>query len=100
MTMTLYELEWGLYPRRIGIYLAEKAIVGVERIAFDAMAGGPPPDLARLSPLGTVAILQTEDGADPILDRDPPMPRRAFPSPDLLGATSERRTRELVSVLN
>ena len=59
MTMTLYELAWGLYPRRVGIYLAEKGIAGIERVAFDAMAGWPPPDLTRLSPMGTVPILRT-----------------------------------------
>lgn len=60
--MKLYELEWGLYLRRIGIYLAEKGITHVERIAFDLMQGWPPPELARLSPAGTVPILDTGDG--------------------------------------
>lgn len=103
MSMTLYELAWGLYPRRIGIYLAEKNITGIKRIAFDAMAGWPAPEMAHLSPMGTVPILQTEDGtlirsSIAILE----YLEERFPSPDLLGSTPEQRarTRELVSVLD
>ncbi|MCC2976670.1 hypothetical protein LK533_08275 [Sphingomonas sp. PL-96] len=78
--MTLYELEWGLYPRRVGIYLAEKGITGIERIAFDALAA----TLVRSS----IAILEYLE--------------ERFPSPDMLGATPEARarTRELVGVID
>lgn len=100
--MKLYELEWGLYPRRIGIYLAEKGIKGIERIAFDALAW-PPAELARLSPMGTVPILETEEGtlirsSIAILE----YLEERFPSPDMLGTTPEARarTRELVSVID
>lgn len=103
MTMTLYELDWGLYPRRVGIYLAEKGITGIERMAFDLMAGWPPPELSRLSPLATVPILQTEDGtlirsSIAILE----YLEERFPSPEMLGATPtlRARTRELVSVID
>lgn len=103
MTMTLFELDWGLYPRRVGIYLAEKAISGIDRVAFDIMAGWPPPELEQLSPLGTVPILRTEDGS---LIRSSiaivEYLEERFPSPDLLGATqvSRARTRELVAVID
>jgi len=103
MTMTLYELAWGLYPRRIGIYLAEKGITGIERVAFDLMAGWPPPELAGLSPLGTVPILRTEDStlirsSVAILE----YLEERFPSPDMLGETPQARarTREFVSVID
>ena len=39
--MKLYELEWGLYPRRVSIYMAEKDIRGVERVTFDALVAWP-----------------------------------------------------------
>lgn len=101
--MKLYELDWGLYPRRVSIFLAEKGITGIERIAFDALAGWPPSELARLSPLGTVPILQTEDGtlirsSIAILE----YLEERFPSPNMLGATSEARarTREMISVID
>lgn len=101
--MKLYELDWGLYPRRVGIFLAEKGIAGIDRIAFDALASWPPPELARLSPLGTVPILQAEDGtlirsSISILE----YLEERFPTPNLLGATqAERaRTREMVSVID
>ena len=100
--MKLYELEWGLYPRRIGIYLAEKGIVGVERIAFDALSGWPPAELATLSPHGTLPILQIEDGtmirtSIAILE----YLEERFPTPDLLGQSPDARarTRELCSVI-
>jgi glutathione S-transferase len=100
--MKLYELEWGLYPRRVNIYLAEKGITGVERISFDALVAWPPPELARLSPLGTVPILETNDGtlirsSIAILE----YLEERFPSPNMMGVTPEARarTRELVSVI-
>lgn len=101
--MKLYELDWGLYPRRVSIYLAEKGISGVERIAFDALAEWPSPVLARLSPAATVPILQTDDGtlirsSIAILE----YLEEQFPTPDMLGATpnARARTRELVSVID
>jgi glutathione S-transferase len=101
--MKLYELEWGLYPRRVGIYLAEKGITGIERIAFDALAAWPPPELARLGPLGTVPILETQEGtlirsSIAILD----YLEERFPSPDMAGATPEKRARmrEMLGVID
>lgn len=101
--MKLYELEWGLYPRRVTIYLAEKGITGIERIAFDVMAVWPAPEMARLSPAGTVPILQTDGGAlirssVAILE----YLEERFPSPNMVGATPEdrARTREFVSVID
>lgn len=101
--MKLYELEWGLYPRRDGIYLAEKGITGIERIAFNALDAWPPPELTRLGPIGTVPILYTEEGtlirsSIAILE----YLEERFPSPDMFGATAEKRarTRELVSVID
>jgi len=103
MSMKLYELEWGLYPRRVGIYLAEKGMTDIERIAFDALAAWPPPELARLGPLGTVPILETEEGtlirsSIAILE----YLEERFPAPNLSGATPEMRARmrEVVSVID
>lgn len=101
--MKLYELDWGLYPRRVSIYLAEKGISGIERIAFDALAAWPPPELARLSPAGSVPILETDDGtlirsSIAILE----YLEERFPAPNMLGATPEAkaRTRELVGAID
>jgi hypothetical protein len=33
--MKLYELNWALYPRGLGIYLVEKGIEGVNRHTFN-----------------------------------------------------------------
>lgn len=101
--MKLYELDWGLYPRRVIIYLAEKGITGIERIAFDALAAWPAPEMARLSPMGTVPILETENGtlirsSIAILE----YLEERFSSPGMLGTTLEERarTRELVAVID
>lgn len=101
--MKLYELAWGLYPRRIAIYLAEKGIAGVQRIEFDATAGWPAPEMAQLSAMGTVPILDTGDGtvirsSIAILE----YLEQRFPSPDMLGETAidRARTREFVSVID
>lgn len=101
--MKLYELDWGLYPRRVGIYLAEKGITGIERIAFDALAAWPAPEIARLSPMGTVPILETENGtlirsSIAILE----YLEERFPSPEMLGTTPEERarTREMMAVID
>jgi glutathione S-transferase len=101
--MKLYELEWGLYPRRVGIYLAEKGITGIERIAFDALAAWPPPELAGLGPLGTVPILQTQEGtlirsSIAILE----YLEERFATPNMSGPTPEKRARmrEMLSVID
>jgi glutathione S-transferase len=101
--MKLYELDWGLYPRRVTIYLAEKGITGTERIAFDALAAWPAPEIAKLSPMGTVPILETENGtlirsSIAILE----YLEELHPSPGMLGATPEKRarTREFVAVID
>lgn len=101
--MKLYELDWGLYPRRVGIYLVEKGITGIERIAFDVLAAWPAPEIARLSPMGTVPILETENGtlirsSIAILE----YLEERFPSPAMLGTTPEERarTREFVAVID
>lgn len=101
--MKFYELDWGLYPRRVSIYLEEKGITDIERIAFDALDAWPPPELGQLNPAGTVPILQTEDGtlirsSIAILE----YLEEQFPIPDMLGATGEERarTRELVSIID
>lgn len=99
--MKLYELDWALYPRRIGIYLAEKGMEGIERIAFDAMDEGSGKRLKALSALGTVPVLETEGGCRirssiAILE----YLEERFPEPDMIGHTPEERalTRELMSV--
>ncbi len=101
--MKLYELDWALYPRRVGIYIAEKGINDIERIALDALDPATATEMARLSPQCTVPALETEDGtvigsSIAILE----YLEERFPSPDMLGATPEdrARTRQLVAVID
>nr|WP_249658909.1 glutathione S-transferase family protein [Pectobacterium atrosepticum] len=99
--MKLYELNWALYPRRIGIYLVEKGINDVERVVLDSMDKGLALKLKALSSLGTVPILETESGCRirssiAILE----YLEERFPEPNMIGCTAEQRalTRELVGV--
>lgn len=92
--MKLFELEWGLYPRRVEIYLAEKGLEGIERVKYDAVAQWPPPELASLSIQGTLPVLQTPTGetigdSGAILD----YLEDRFPTPNLRGTTPLLRAR-------
>jgi len=99
--MKLYELNWALYPRRIGIYLSEKGITDIDRVALDAMAQEFLSQLKTVSALGTVPVLQTEDGhtirssiaiLEYLEDR--------YPQPNMIGRSSAERarTREAMSI--
>ena len=99
--MKLYELNWGLYPRRIGIYLSEKGVTDIERIALDAMDAESLAHLKSVSSLGTVPVLQIEDGLkirssiailEYLEDR--------YPEPNMIGrsAVEQARTREAMSI--
>jgi hypothetical protein len=52
--MKLYELTWGVYPRRVIIYLAEKGVSDIERVPLDFLRGEnrQPEHLVR-NPAGT-----------------------------------------------
>jgi glutathione S-transferase len=99
--MKLYEMEFGVYPRRVTIYLAEKGITDVERHGFDLAKGWPPQDMPKLSSLGTVPILQIDGNVVirsslAILD----FFEERFPEPSMIGGTpgDRARTREFVAL--
>lgn len=99
--MKLYELDWALYPRRVGIYLAEKGITGIERIALDAMAPETAFQLKEISAFGTVPVLETQEGEKirssvAILE----YLEECYSQPNMIGTTSvERaRTREAMAI--
>lgn len=99
--MILFELDFGVYPRRVSIYLAEKGLTAVERRPFDLAKGWPPAEMPNLSSLGTVPILQADEhtvirSSVAILE----FLEERFPEPTMLGDTpAERsRTREFVAL--
>ncbi|KTR83437.1 hypothetical protein NS277_08650 [Novosphingobium barchaimii] len=99
--MILYELEFGIYPRRVSIYLQEKGLADVERRPFDLASGWPPAEMPGLSPLGTVPILVVDErivirSSVAILE----YLEERFPEPSMLGDTFEdrARTREFVAL--
>jgi len=99
--MILYELEFGIYPRRVSIYLHEKGLADVERRPFDLAKGWPPAEMPDLSPLGTVPILVVDErtvirSSVAILE----YLEERFPEPTMLGDTFEdrARTREFVAL--
>lgn len=99
--MKLYGSNGGLFPPRVSIYLAEKGITRIDKVALD-LFNWPPPEMERLGPLGTIPILEADDGtlirsSLAILE----FLEERFPDPDMLGPTPEARgeTRVLVSVI-
>lgn len=61
--MILYDLNPGMHPRRVRIFIAEKGI-SIERREVDAAGGAnATPDFLRLNPLGKLPVLELEDGS-------------------------------------
>lgn len=103
--MKFYNFPWGLYPRRVAIYLAEKGTIEVERIDMEPhlIEGWPPTFLRALNPAGTLPVLDAGEGVVirqslAILE----YLEERFPSPNLTGETAAARaaTRELVAVFD
>lgn len=99
--MKLHEFTNGLYPRRVTIYLVEKPINGIERVAYDPTSGWPAKELEKLNKAGTVPVLEGDNGAVirssiAILE----YLEEKYPTPTMIGSTPEARARvrELVSV--
>jgi glutathione S-transferase len=101
--MKLHHFSWGLYPVRVTLYLAEKAIPDVQLIEVDPTDPRTLSRVHELSPLGTVPVLEAEDGlvirqSLAILE----YLEERFPEPNLMGETPAARaaTRELVALLD
>lgn len=61
--MILYDLNPGMHPRRVRIFIAEKGI-SIERREVDAAGGAnATPDFFRLNPLGKLPVLELDDGS-------------------------------------
>lgn len=101
--MRLYEFSWGIYPRRVLIYIAEKNIE-VERISIDIVAGeNRKPEFLKVNPAGTVPVLQLEDGT--IIRESIAIVEyleEVYPHTNLLGTTAFERaqTRQAVQMIN
>lgn len=60
--MKLYDLKAGLNPRRVRIFLAEKGVT-IPVVQVDMMKGeNRTPEFLGLNPLGTMPILELDDG--------------------------------------
>lgn len=102
--MKLYELTWGVYPRRVIIYMAEKGISDIERIPLDLVRGeNRQPDHLARNPAGTVPVLEISRGvfirqSSAILE----YLEELYPSPNMIGETAEGRafTRDVMSLIN
>lgn len=101
--MKLYEIPWGVYPRRVDVYLAEKGIKSIERIAVDPTEYSATPILGKLTPAGSAPALDTGEGT--VLGSSLAILEyleEKFPTPNMLGATPEARamTREFTFVID
>jgi glutathione S-transferase len=102
--MKIYSFAWGMYPRRVIIYLAEKGISNIDLVQIDVLAGEnrEPEHLAR-NPAGTVPVLETGNGAfiqtsTAILEYF----EELYPTPNMIGETpfERARTRDMMSRVN
>lgn len=103
--MKFYNFPWGLYPRRIQVYLAEKGIndIDVEDIELHKIADWPPPWMLDLNPAGTLPVLEGQDGtlirqSLAIIDYLEDL----YPQPNLMGETPVERaaTREMMAIID
>lgn len=61
--MILHDLSAGMHPRRVRIFMAEKGLA-IERREVDAAGGAnATPEFLRLNPLGTLPVLELDDGS-------------------------------------
>ena len=61
--MILYDLNPGMHPRRVRIFLAEKGI-SIDQRQVDAAGGAnTTPEFLRLNPLGKLPVLELDDGS-------------------------------------
>ncbi len=95
--MKLYQFAWGIYPRRIHIYLREKQINDIEMVDLDVIAGeNRASDYLDKNPLGTIPTLET--GAGSFICQSSSILlylEQIYPAPDMIGATDAEKTRTL-----
>ena len=104
--MKLYNFDFGPYPQRVNIYLAEKGLTDVEREYLEAPTGKtkwPPDEVAAHSQTGSLPIIVDDDGTVvaqslAILE----YLEDIRPEPDMRGRTAAERarTRQLVAVFD
>jgi glutathione S-transferase len=104
--MRLYELTWGIYPRRVIIYLAEKGLgaATLERVSLDVLLGeNRNPSYLAINPSGTLPTLEIcpqhyVRQSSSILEYLEEM----FPLPNMIGSLPETRavTRDMVAMIN
>lgn len=93
--MKLYQFAWGIYPRRILIYLKEKGITDIEVVDVNVVGGDTrTPEFLAKNPAATVPVLETDDGhhvcqSISILQ----YLEEVYPTPNLIGDTPEARAR-------
>ncbi|KQX23424.1 MULTISPECIES: glutathione S-transferase family protein [unclassified Sphingomonas] len=102
--MKLYQFPWGIYPRRIHVYLKEKGISGIEMVELDVVAGdNRKPDYLARNPTGTIPALETDDGR--VICQSSTILlylEQLHPSPDMIGGTpaDQARTHDQLALVN
>ncbi len=102
--MRLYQFSWGIFPRRVLIYIAEKNLTAIELVDIDMVAGeNRSPRFLQINPAGTVPVLETASGelireTGSILE----YLEELYPDPSLVGTTPEARahTRDLAHLVD
>lgn len=62
--MKLYQFAWGLYPRRVHVYIKEKNISGLEMVELDVISGeNRNPEYLAMNPTGSIPMLEADNGS-------------------------------------
>ncbi len=102
--MKLFGNNWGVYPRRITIYLREKGIDNIELVPIDLLAGEHlTPEYRKINPATTVPALQLDDGG--VIHQSSAIYEyleEVFPTPNMIGESPRERgrTRDLLSFID
>ena len=95
--MKLYQFAWGIYPRRVLIYLREKGIDDIDLVEFDVLTGeNRNPDYLSRNPLGTLPMLETDSGC-PLRQSTTILLHleSCYPAPGMMGSGEIGRARTL-----
>lgn len=102
--MKLYQFAWGIYPRRVHVYLKEKGITGIEMIELDVInAENRKPEYLAKNPTGTIPTLETDDGMTICQSTSIMLYlEERYPQPSMNGSTPEARARtnDLLFMIN
>lgn len=99
--MKLYQFAWGIYPRRVHVYLMEKGISDIGMVELDVIAGeNRKREYLAMNPTGTIPMLETGNGSYVCQSTSILLYlEEQYPDNPMVGATAEARARTMDQLL-